>query len=98
MFSLISGLPSGLSSGAFAPSFESFIGTMPLSDSSPPFASVSRLCLHGPAYLYIHVGDGEVSRFSCMLFLRVLRVYDYVELRSKLAYRFKECGLLYQTT
>lgn len=76
MFSLFGGLPSGLLLPCLVPrSFESIIGTTPLSDSSPPFTSVVR------PYAFTDrpdlSGNGEVSRFSCMLFLRVRGVYDY---------------------
>jgi hypothetical protein len=78
VFSLIGGLPSGLSSSAGALSFESFIGTMPLSDSSPPCMSVDRsnAFTDRPA-LQFNTGIGEVSRFSCMLFPGMPGVFDY---------------------
>ena len=77
MFSLIGGLPSTLSASAGALLFEPFIGTTPLSDSSLVFTSVLWTMPSRIGLLPLHSGTGEVSRFSCMLFLRVRGVYDY---------------------
>jgi len=63
--------------------FDSFTGTVPLSDSSG-------MCMRGvrpepsPAVLLpgLTTGISEASRFSCMKFLDVSGVYDYAGLNE----------------
>jgi hypothetical protein len=76
-FSLVFVLPSPASAAACPALFDRLTGTTTKSDSSAPCMSgfgcvPSRTGLDRP-------GEAEVSRFSCMLFLSVLGVYDYVE-------------------
>src|ERR1700751_3460054 len=81
MFSLVGVLPSSFSATPACCSvalFEGFIGITTPSDSSPPFMPVLRL-LPSPAGLpFLLAANDEVSRFSCMQFLSVPGVYDYV--------------------
>ena len=92
MFSSVHGLPSPTSAKACASLFGWFTGTTPQSDSSVACASAFRHYAFSdrPAE---SAGATEVSRFSCMLFLSVRRVYDYVEPPSASRFRLRRCGL-----
>src|ERR1035437_1930431 len=76
-FSLVSGLPSGLSAVGCPPWFEPFLGTTPESDSWPaclwvfwPWPSTTGLPPDCAA------DADQVSRFSCMMFPDVRGVFD----------------------
>ena len=77
-FALSRGLPSALSADHVPSWFECFIGTMPRCDSSGTYTQAVRP-KPSPADLQSTrtAGVSEVSRFSCMKFIGVPRVFDY---------------------
>jgi hypothetical protein len=87
VFSLVRRLPSALSACVYILLFERFIGTMQQSDSSPAFMSVFGFRLPRSGLLSF-AGTSEVSRFSCMLFLRVRGIFDYAGFHRNSRYRF----------
>jgi len=91
MFSLVGVLPSSRSAAAAdcsAALFAGLIGTTTPSDSSPPCVPDVRIP-SSPAGLRLPAASDEVSRFSCMQFLSVPGVYDYVGSPALSRYRWR---------
>jgi hypothetical protein len=81
MFSLVRALPSTASAARACCSFAlfgDFIGITARSDSSSPFMPDVRLTPSPAGLIRFRSVNDEVSRFSCMQFLGVRGVYDYV--------------------
>ena len=70
-----------------------FIGTTVRSDSSTSCAPDVRLNAFSGRPAVLRSGDAEVSRFSCMKFLSVRRVYDYAGPSANSRFRLLRCGL-----
>ena len=101
VFSLVGVLPSTLSAAPACCSvalFEGLIGSTTPSDSSPPFMPVARLSPSPAGLPLLLAANDEVSRFSCMQFLSVPGVCDYVGSLAVSRWRLLACGLPLLTT
>ena len=86
MFSLISGLPSTPSASGDPPVFGCFMGTTPESDFFTACMSVVWFWAFTDRPVgWLPSGAAKISRFSCLQFLSVHGVVDYVGPKAKLA-------------
>ncbi len=101
-FSLANRLPSTASAsacprGGLLELFGCFIGTIPLSDSSPACLWGVRLSPSPTGLPLLPTDADEVSRFSCRKFPGVLGVYDRAGPGADSRWRLRRCGLPHQS-